>query len=110
MSDIRLPKNVTAHYSSFQQMAAALSNKKVKEPKKDANWETHINKMKEKILGKCPVCGEQLGFISGTNVCACKNPECRGKKFIRKDGTVFFVPVSKTLKSRDAKYANDNFC
>ena len=112
MSEIRLPKNVTAQYSSFQEMASALSNKKTKEKSKtqnDTNWEAHINKMKEKILGKCVVCNEQLGYITGTNVCTCKNPDCKGKKVTRKDGTFFYVPISKTLKPRDAKYANDNF-
>lgn len=112
MSELRLSKNVIAQYSSFQEMAAALSKHNPKEKnntQNDANWEAHLNKMKEKILGKCVVCGEQLGFISGTNTCACKNPDCKGKKVTRKDGTFFYVPISKTLKPRDARYANDNF-
>ena len=38
---------------------------------------------------KCIVCGEPLTWIPGTNVCSCKNPDCKGKKYTikKEDGT-----------------------
>lgn len=34
---------------------------------------------------KCIACGEPLTWIPGTNICSCKNPECKGKKYTYKD-------------------------
>lgn len=39
----------------------------------------------EKFLGTCPYCGEKLKYIYGTNVLACVNEDCRGKKYTTTD-------------------------
>lgn len=116
MSELRLQKDVTAYYTSFQEMANDMlkrkqnkNNKNKSNETNDINWEKHLVKKKEKILGKCVVCGEVLGFISGTNTCACKNPDCKGKKTTRKDGTVVYLPIYKTLNPKDTNFANKNF-
>lgn len=47
----------------------------------------NIDEMKERFekRHKCVACGQPLTWIPGTNVCSCRNPECRGKKYTYKD-------------------------
>lgn len=40
---------------------------------------------REKFLGTCPYCKEPLHYVYGTNIVACNNPKCKGKKVVTKD-------------------------
>lgn len=54
---------------------------------KQKNKKKENNELKEQFENrhKCIACGEPLTWIPGTNICSCKNPNCKGKKIVIKD-------------------------
>ena len=98
MRELRLSKNTTAQYNSFEEVAKAWGCKPVK--KKTDNVEK-LQKQQERFVGKCKVCGENLTYIYGTNVLACTNDKCQGVKMTAKneDGTerIWYIPVTRMV-------------
>lgn len=95
---MRLPKDTTAHYTSFEDVAKAFGCKPVK--KRTDNVE-QLKNQQEKFAGKCKVCGQNLTYHYGTNVLSCTNPDCKGIKMTSKneDGTdkVWYIPVTRMV-------------
>lgn len=110
MSQERLSKNVTAHYSSFEETAKAFGLK-------PATYRTSdLEKLKfqrDKMAGKCKVCGEILTHVSDTNVFACANDKCKGVKIqkVNKDGEtkVSYIPVTKVVEGIGSKIIENIF-
>lgn len=52
----------------------------------------NIDELRERFEKRhtCIVCHQPMTWIRGTNICSCKNPECKGVKHEKKfdDGTV----------------------
>lgn len=107
---LRLSKDTTAHYSSFEEVAKAWGCKPVK---KKTNNTDKLQKQQEKFVGKCKVCGQNLTYLSNTNALACTNAECKGIKMTAKneDGTdrVWFVPVTRTVDDKGMEIAINLF-
>ena len=79
---MRLDKN-GIRYFSFAELPFSTKQKKKK------NTDELRKRFEERHT--CVVCGETLTWIPGTNICSCKNPDCKGKKYVYKDedGTEF---------------------
>lgn len=81
--------------------------------RKRTNDEEKLKSQQEDIVGKCKVCGSLLSWIEGTNVCACKNPSCKGIKMssTNDDGTerIWYIPVTKRLSEKGMKRAERLF-
>lgn len=96
--NLRLSKNTTAHYSSFEEVAKAFGCKPLKKRTDDAE---KLKNQQEKFVGKCRVCGQNLTYIDGTNVLACTNTSCKGIKrtYKNEDGTenVRYIPVTRIV-------------
>ena len=107
---LRLAKDITAQYSSFEEVAKAWGCKPVKKRTDD---EEKLKKQQEKFVGKCKVCGQDLTYIYGTNVLACTNESCKGIKMTSKneDGTenTWYVPVTRTVDSKGMDIAINLF-
>lgn len=68
------------------------------------------NKEKQiRFLGTCKVCGQQLTYISGTNVLVCKNPECTGIVLSKKNGDTYSIPINRMLNERGVEIAQTLF-
>ena len=74
-------------YYSFEEVA--INEFGMKPRKNVTSDEGKLKKMQEKYLGTCPYCKEPCSYISGTNVVACQNEKCKGKKITitNDDGT-----------------------
>lgn len=99
MKEFRKARGVTERYSSlaeFREARATKPNKKQVE--KEQTWK---EKERESFSSECPVCKQKLTYIYGTNVCVCKNPECKGYKNTKtdEDGNeiVWYTPVISYL-------------
>ena len=101
MKEFRKGKNCTEHYTSFEEAAAAWNCKPVIKRTKN---EEKLKAQREKFLGTCKVCKSPLSIISGTNVLACQNENCKGipMKGTNEDGSekIWYVPVSRTLDEK----------
>ena len=79
-------------------------------PKKQTKKQNN-DELREKFEKRhlCVVCQQPLIWITGTNILACKNPECKGKKVekILPDGTVKveYKPYFHTLDEKGTKIA-----
>lgn len=102
----RPSKGETAHYTSLEQLREDFHLPKIS--KKSKNKEK-VAKQQEQLLGKCKVCGNPLSYIYGTNVLACTNEECKGKKITAKSGEEFYVPVVKILDNKGTDIAINLF-
>ena len=107
---LRLSKDTTAQYNSFEEVAKVFGCRPVK--KKTDNLEKLV-KQQEKFVGKCKVCGKNLSYIHGTNVLACTNPDCKGIKMTAKneDGTerIWYVPVTRMVDEKGFEIAMNLF-
>lgn len=65
-------------YHSFDEIGQELFN--LKPYKRVTNDKQKLASQQEKFLGTCPYCKQPLKYIYGTNVLACANEKCRGKK------------------------------
>lgn len=74
-------------YYSFEDVA--IKEFGMKPSKNTTNDKEKLKKQQEKYLGTCPYCKEPCTYIEGTNVVACQNEKCKGKKIVLKneDGT-----------------------
>ena len=110
MREFRKAKGVTEHYTSLEELRAGFGLKPVVRRTKDEN---KLKAQQEKFLGTCKVCKQPMTLISGSNVLACQNPECKG---IKMTGTnedrsekVWYVPVSKVLDEKGFQIAMNLF-
>lgn len=111
MSEFRMDKKTTAHYSSFEELARAYGLKPVSKQTSDKN---KLKKQQEKFCekNKCKACGKPMNFVTG-NVMACQNPECKGIKQERIDNEgnkiIIYLPSYNLLNDRSAEIANNIF-
>ena len=99
MREFRKSKDCTEHYTSLEELRKAYGLKPVIRKAKDSD---KLKSDQEKFLGTCKVCKHPLSWIENTNVCACKNPECKGFKMTSKNEEegiekVWYIPITKTL-------------
>ncbi len=90
---MRVEKN-GIRYFSFAELPT--SNKTNKNTKQNEELKTKFEKRHA-----CRICKQPMTYIDGTNVCACQNPECKGKKvkITMPDGTekIEYRPYFHTL-------------
>lgn len=74
-------------YYSFEDVA--INEFGMKPRKKTINDRDRLRKQQEKYLGICPYCKQPCAYIPDTNVIACQNEKCNGKKITitNDDGT-----------------------
>jgi hypothetical protein len=62
-----------------------------------------LESQREKFLGTCPHCKQPLKYIYGTNILACENEKCRGRKItiVEEDGENYiYKPYYKILSDK----------
>ena len=110
MSKIRLQKDVTGHYSSFEDLAKDFGLAPATRRTKDAE---KLKSQRDKLAGKCKVCGSVLEHVSSTNVFVCKNEKCKGIKISRTDrdgeDKSIYVPVVKIMDGLGSKIVENLF-
>ena len=110
MREFRKAKGVTERYTSLEELRIGFGLKPVS---KKTNDEQKLKAQQEKLVGTCRVCKKPLTWIEGTNICACKNPECKGIKMTgqNEDGTekVWYIPVTRMLNEKGAEIAERLF-
>ena len=76
MSNYRMSKGTTEHFTSLEEMRTAWGMKPVTKKTSDKK---KLKEQQERFLSKhkCKACGTPMTYIHG-NVMACKNPECKG--------------------------------
>ena len=86
MSNYRMSKGTTEHFTSLEEMRTAWGMKPVTKKTSDKK---KLKEQQERFLSKhkCKACGTPMTYIHG-NVMACKNPECKGMKSSAKIKTV----------------------
>lgn len=98
----------TKVYHSFAEYAASEFNSKVTTGR--TNDKQKLESQREKFLGTCPYCKQQNKFIVGTNIIACANEKCMGKKvsYTNEDGTetVKYIPFTKILSDKGMEIGN----
>ena len=108
--ELRLSKDTTAHYSSFEEVAKVFGCKPVQKRTNDMD---KLQKQQEKFVGKCKVCGQNLTYLYGTNILACKNAECKGIKMTSKDEDgaekIWYIPVTRTVDEKGREIAMNLF-
>lgn len=111
MSKIRMDRNTTEHYSSFEELARAWGCKPASKQTSDKN---KLKKQREDFCNrnKCRACGKPMNFVTG-NIMACQNPECRGirQERVDKEGNkvITYLPSYNLLNDRSAEIANNIF-
>ena len=69
-----------------------------------------LESQRAKFLGICPFCKQPNKFIYGTNIIACVNPKCEGKKITitNDDGTetIKYIPYTKILSEKGMEIGN----
>lgn len=65
-------------YYSFDEIGQELFG--LKPQRRVTKDKQKLESQKEKFLGTCPFCKQPLKYVYGTNVLACDNEKCRGKK------------------------------
>lgn len=98
-------------YYSFDEIGQELFG--LKPYKRVTRDKQKLASQREKFLGVCPYCKQPTTYINGTNIIVCQNPDCRGKKNVRKfdDGTeiVDYKPFIKILSDKSTDIANTIF-
>lgn len=112
MREFRKAKDVTEHYTSLEELRKSFGLKQVKKRTDD---QEKLKAQRDKFVGVCRVCKNPLVWIEGTNILACKNPECKGVKMTSKseeeDGTekVWYIPVTRVLDTEGMEIAERLF-
>ena len=110
MKEFRKAKGVTEHYTSLEDLRKGFGLKPIKKKTNDLD---KLKAQQEKFVGTCRVCKKPLTWIEGTNICTCKNPECKGIKMTgeNEDGTerVWFIPVTRILNEKGMEIAEKLF-
>ena len=70
-------------YYSFDEIGQELFG--LKPHKRVTRDKQKLESQREKFLGTCPYCKEPLTYVYGTNVLACNNEKCKGKKVVVTD-------------------------
>lgn len=95
-------------YHSFDEIGQELFN--LKPQRRVTRDKQKLVSQREKLLGTCPHCGQQLRFVYGTNVLACVNEDCKGKKYTNTNANgeeiVRYKPYTKIMDDRQAMIAN----
>ena len=91
-------------YYSFEDFAVQeMGLKPLRRVTKDKQ---RLESQREKFLGTCPHCKEQLHYSYGTNIVSCNNPKCKGKKVTVKDSegneTQIFKPYFRILQGENS--------
>lgn len=98
-------------YYSFDEVGQELFG--IKPTRRVTNDKQKLKSQREKFLGICPYCKEPPEYIYGTNVVACKNEKCRGKRIAYKDETgeevVNYRPFVKMLSEKSTEIAMNIF-
>lgn len=111
MSEFRLANNVTAHYTSFEELAKAFGCKPVN---KQTNNQDKLNKQRENFCGRhlCKACKQPMVYIGG-NIMCCKNESCKGIKHELKnddgDSKVWYTPSFDLLDEKGSEIAINLF-
>ena len=110
MKEFRKARGVTERYSSLEEFREARATKpNKKQVEKEQTWK---EKERESFASECPVCKQKLTYIYGTNVCACKNPECKGYKIIASTRYLMspqFIYVDKIMKGTETIFSVEDF-
>lgn len=107
MSDFRLGKNDTAHFTSLAELSAISKRKPRKFSDKEKNeWKENVLK---KTIPTCKYCDERMTYFGG-NIAVCTNDLCKGipHKYKDEDGTEkikYTKPVYSLLRGNDANWA-----
>lgn len=59
-----------------------------------------LKSQQEKFLGTCPFCKEPLRYVYGTNILACGNEKCKGKKISNNEDGDVYKPYYKILSDK----------
>lgn len=111
MSNYRMSKGTTEHFTSLEEMRTAWGMKPVTKKTSDKK---KLKEQQERFLSKhkCKACGTPMIYIHG-NVMACKNPECKGIEIKRKDKDgnemVSYINSFCTLDDLGAEIASNIF-
>lgn len=90
-------KNSGKTYYSFNEIGQELFGlKPIRKVTKDKQ---KLAAQREKFLGTCPYCKQPLEYIYGTNVLACNNEDCKGKKVTINDEEIY-RPYYKILSDK----------
>ena len=82
-------------YHSFEEIAQEVFH--LKPYKRVTKDKQKLASQREKFLGTCPFCKRPLHYVYGTNVVACDNEDCKGKKVKFEDGTEICKPYYRIL-------------
>ena len=98
MKNFRMPKGVTEHYTSLEELRTAYGLKAVIKQTKD---EEKLKKQRENFCNhyRCKSCGMPMTYI-GSSIMTCTNEKCKGIKHERKDAdenTIVTYSVSYEL-------------
>lgn len=92
-------------YYSFDELGQEVFG--LKPLKQVTNDKQKLESQREKFLGTCPFCKEPLTYIFETNILACQNENCKGKKITikNKDGEEqdIYKPYYKMLSNKGSK-------
>lgn len=111
MSNYRLSKGTTEHYTSLEELRAAWGKKPFVKRTKD---EAKLKSQREKFCNKhlCKACKQPMEYVGG-NVMTCTNPECKGVKIEHKDkeGNVYYTYMTSydLLRPLGAEIASNIF-
>lgn len=98
-------------YYSFDEIGQDLFG--LKPTKKVTKDKQKLQSQREKFLGVCPYCKQPPVYIYGTNVVACQNEKCVGKKITYRDESgeevQTFKPFIKTLSEKGTEIAMNIF-
>lgn len=103
--------NLAKTYYSFDELGQDLFG--LKPSKKVTKDKQKLQAQREKFLGVCPYCKQPPKYIYGTNVVACQNEKCQGKKLTYKnelgEDIQVFKPYIKTLSEKATEIAMNIF-
>lgn len=95
-------KTSAKRYYSFDEIGQELFG--LKPYKRVTKDKQKLESQKEKFLGTCPFCKEPLKYVYGTNILACRNEKCRGKKIttVNAEGeeSVIYKPFYKMISEK----------
>ena len=101
----------TRTYRSFTDYAKGEFNSKPLTGR--TNDKQKLESQREKFVGVCPFCKQPNKFIYGTNIVACVNEKCNGKKITvaNDDGTesVRYIPYTRILSDKSMEIGNTLF-